>query len=85
MTKEELDQMESSQRQDQNVRFHNERMWNENERRIYQVIQELNCTISKDGDEWCCLYGADLQVGVCGFGKTPHEACVNFGTTWGIA
>jgi hypothetical protein len=35
-----------------------------------------------DGDQWCALYGDDLQSGVCGFGKTPEAACANFDLNW---
>ena len=31
-------------------------------------------TLSKDGDQWCALYGEDLQVGVAGFGETKVDA-----------
>jgi len=35
-----------------------------------------------DGDAWCCLLGANIQEGVCGFGATPEEACAAFDRTW---
>lgn len=35
-------------------------------------------TISADGDMWCVLLGENLQIGVCGFGKTPAEAMAEF-------
>ena len=31
-----------------------------------------------DGDEWCALYGDNLQSGVCGFGSTPEQAMIQF-------
>lgn len=31
-----------------------------------------------DGDQWCALYGDDLQSGVCGFGDTPIKAMEDF-------
>jgi len=31
-------------------------------------------SVSKDGDRWCALYGANLQDGIAGFGDTPSEA-----------
>ena len=34
--------------------------------------------LSKDGDQWCALYGEDLQTGIAGFGKTQREAVENF-------
>lgn len=38
--------------------------------------------IFPDGDQWCCLYGDDLQVGIAGFGKTPEAACREFDKAW---
>lgn len=35
-----------------------------------------------DGNAWCALYGPDIQVGVCGFGATPTEACTAFDKAW---
>lgn len=35
-----------------------------------------------DGNQWCCLYGNDLQVGVAGFGETPARACAAFDLAW---
>jgi hypothetical protein len=31
-----------------------------------------------DGDRWLCLYGPNIQEGVCAYGKTPDEAVENF-------
>lgn len=52
---------------------------------IYTVSHELQRPsvlfkpmLSADGDMWCALLGADLQSGVAGFGKTPHEAMIEF-------
>lgn len=38
--------------------------------------------ISIDGDQWCALYGKNLQEGVAGFGKSPAEAMTAFDTAW---
>ena len=35
-----------------------------------------------DGDQWCALYGRDLQEGVAAFGDTPADACRAFDLTW---
>lgn len=35
-----------------------------------------------DGDQWCALYGEDLQVGVAGFGETPFAAMYAFDRAW---
>lgn len=39
-------------------------------------------TLSKDGDKWCMLYGANLQEGVAGFGDTPELAAQDFDIQW---
>jgi len=35
-----------------------------------------------DGDQWCMLYGNDLQEGVAGFGGTPALAAAAFDDAW---
>ncbi len=35
-----------------------------------------------DGNQWCALYGTDLQQGVAGFGNTPAEAMQAFNKAW---
>jgi hypothetical protein len=35
-----------------------------------------------DGDQWCALYGENLQEGVAGFGDSPELACMNFDENW---
>ena len=38
--------------------------------------------LSIDGDQWCALYGEDLQAGVAGFGATPALAMQDFDKQW---
>lgn len=38
--------------------------------------------LSIDGNQWCALYGDDLQSGVAGFGSSPHEAMLDFDKEW---
>lgn len=38
--------------------------------------------IFKDGNEWCALYGDNLQDGVAGFGKSPALAMQDFDKNW---
>lgn len=38
--------------------------------------------IYPDGNQWCALYGEDLQNGVAGFGDTPELACSDFDKNW---
>jgi hypothetical protein len=42
------------------------------------VISALQPKLSKDGDQFCFLYGENLQEGIAGFGKTPMEAASDF-------
>lgn len=38
--------------------------------------------ISLDGDQWCALYGDNLQDGVAGFGDSPAAAMAAFDIEW---
>ena len=42
------------------------------------LVAALKPRISKDGDQWCVLYGANLQEGIAGFGDAPHLAILDF-------
>lgn len=35
-----------------------------------------------DGNQWCALYGDDLQSGVSGFGDSPALAMIDFNRNW---
>lgn len=36
-----------------------------------------------DGNQWCALYGENLQNGVAGFGDSPELAMYAFDVEWG--
>lgn len=38
--------------------------------------------LSLDGNQWCALYGVDLQCGIAGFGDTPAKAMEDFDHQW---
>ena len=38
--------------------------------------------LSVDGDQWCAMYGDDLQSGVGGFGDSPAKAMYDFDRAW---
>ena len=42
----------------------------------------LKPRVLPDGNQWCALYGDDLQTGVAGFGVTPDEASRQFDIEW---
>lgn len=50
---------------------------NEYEILIFRLMKELGVIPYKDGDQWCALYGANLQDGIAGFGNTPFQAAAN--------
>lgn len=39
-------------------------------------------TLKPDGNEWCALYGDNLQEGVAGFGSSPALAMRDFDRAW---
>lgn len=45
-------------------------------KRYWAVV--LGLSIKRDGDQYCILWGENLQTGVAGFGKTPADAIQNF-------
>lgn len=38
--------------------------------------------LSIDGNQWCALYGDNLQGGVAGFGDSPEAAMADFDKAW---
>lgn len=44
----------------------------------YKLFAMLKPKLSKDGDQWCVLYGDNIQVGVAGFGDSPYLAILDF-------
>lgn len=38
--------------------------------------------LSIDGNQWCALYGENLQDGVAGFGDSPADAMWRFDQEW---
>ena len=38
--------------------------------------------LTLDGDQWCALYGENLQEGVAGFGDSPANAMCDFDRNW---
>lgn len=48
------------------------------ELRILQIISQLKPVLSKDGNQFCFLYGEMPNDCVVGFGGTPWKAAQNF-------
>ena len=42
----------------------------------------VGARIFPDGDQWCALFGPNIQEGVCGFGATPAKASIAFDLAW---
>ncbi len=42
-------------------------------------------SLAIDGDQWCALYGANIQEGVAGFGVSPAAAMADFDRAWSTA
>lgn len=38
--------------------------------------------LSRDGNQWCALYGENIQEGVAGFGASPQAAMYAFDDAW---
>jgi hypothetical protein len=56
-------------------------LFNELQDRIYWVnswFVNLRPRLFIDGNQWCALYGENLQDGVAGFGDSPADAARAF-------
>lgn len=45
---------------------------------MWDCINALGIKPFKDGNQWCFLYGNNIQDGITGFGDTIHQAAENF-------
>ena len=45
---------------------------------VWQCITALGIKPFKDGNQWCFLYGDNINDGVCGFGDTIEKADCDF-------
>jgi len=72
--------------------FWNEK-FNEEQRQIQLYYENLNYIATrpssvykprlfKDGDQWCALFGENIQEGVSGFGVSPEKAFLDFDREW---
>lgn len=71
-------EVESSQRQWNETLLQQERLGLIVEEREYLLFKSLSPKVSKDGDQYCVLYGDDLQTGIAGFGVTIYAAIIDF-------
>ena len=49
---------------------------------LLRPFRMMKTTVSLDGNQWCVLYGENLQDGVAGFGDSPDEASRSFDKAW---
>jgi len=52
------------------------------ERERIRPFMLLRPKIFPDGNQWCALYGENIQDGVCAFGDTPAKAAAQFDIEW---
>jgi len=52
------------------------------EKQEFNLFAMLKPSIQRDGNQWCVLYGENLQVGIAGFGDSPHLAILDFNAQW---
>lgn len=49
---------------------------------LLRPFRLMKTGIVLDGNQWCVLYGDNLQDGVAGFGESPDLASRAFDTAW---
>lgn len=49
---------------------------------LLRPFRMMKTALSKDGNQWCVLYGDNLQDGVAGFGDSPDLASRDFDKNW---
>ncbi len=56
--------------------------WQDREIELSRISMILKPHLSIDGNQWCALYGENLQDGVAGFGDSPDAAMRAFDEVW---
>ena len=82
MTEEEENHNQSEQKQMHEVYRHQSDMTYHIAKEEYNLLQMLKPKIFKDGNQWCVLYGENLQDGIAGFGSTPYKAILAFNSAF---
>lgn len=49
---------------------------------LLRPFRMMKTILSRDGNQWCVLYGDSLQDGVVGFGDSPDLASRDFDKAW---
>lgn len=45
---------------------------------MWSCIHSLGLKPFKDGNQWCFLFGDNIQDGIAGFGNTVEDAAIDF-------
>lgn len=77
-----FEEVESSQRQFHETLRHQSDINYYVQREEFGLFEQLKPEIFKEGDQWCVLYGENLQEGICGFGDSPYKAILAFNKSW---
>ena len=85
----DIDEAVRSAIQDVNIGHYLEMIAATAESSMAEIVQEqirpsvlFKPSLTVDGNQWCALYGKDLQEGVAGFGSSPDEAMKAFDKNW---
>lgn len=55
---------------------------NEHYEKLSRPSYILKPALTVDGNQWCALFGENLQDGIAGFGDTPELAYADFDHNW---
>lgn len=76
------EELESSKRQMHEDYQHEAKMMVLVQQIEFNLFSILKPTLTVDGNQWCCLYGKDLQDGIAGFGDSPYLAILDWNKEW---
>ena len=82
MNEEEIRRAESNQRQHHESLEHQSRISFTVEQEELGRFALLKPRLFQDGNQWCVLYGENIQEGIVGFGDTPNNAIFAWNTAW---
>lgn len=60
------------------AQWHEARMERIYDQQRLDLITSLGLKLERDGNQFCYLYGENLQEGIAGFGDTPYLAMRDF-------
>lgn len=48
----------------------------------YNLFSILKPKLFIKENQWCCLYGNDIETGIAGFGESPYASILNWSKQW---